>query len=542
VDAQQWVGVLFFLIGVCMLEVCLSVGALQAYVLPLRRFALLSRNLANVKWGTAVHTIILVFLFFLISGVAGMSGFVVMSCLFGLWIIILSIVIIVMKRNAAKNKPPPGVLGEHAGRRGSNDGSFERRGSADSFGGPDGLRNSVELSEQGSVNISSGSFALTPPDAALRNSPRDLTASEKEKELQAKRRRRRRHREGEWVSCPAEMPVAQMVYGVVNCAMLVVVLAILLAVLFGWKIDDYLVIRGDVPEVEYQPTLNAKSLQFIYAFPHMATDFQLQLYVKLFTQECGKQYTKSVSDKTKDIKEAWIDKYHINMAAFLQPDYHGYNSVDEWFVRALNSSFRPLPADENAVVSPADCRLLVFEKQADTLIWLKGYAVDYDQLLGGLSVTGYRNYFLNSAVVIARLAPQDYHRFHSPVSGTVVSIHRLGGSYWSVSSDAARSGNQAFLNVRTVILIDAGPRIGYVAYIGIGATCVGSVRLDVEPLLEVGSTVTKGQVIGSMHFGGSTVLMMFASGRIVFDEVIVQRSRFGVETRVDVNSQIGVSR
>ena len=92
-----------------------------------------------------------------------------------------------------------------------------------------------------------------------------------------------------------------------------------------------------------------------------------------------------------------------------------------------------------------------------------------------------------------------------------------------------------------MILIDAGPRIGFVAYVAIGATCVGSVRLDESPLA-AGSTIRRGQIIGSMHFGGSTVVMLFSRGRILFDRTILQRSRFGLETKVNVNSEIGESR
>ena len=166
----------------------------------------------------------------------------------------------------------------------------------------------------------------------------------------------------------------------------------------------------------------------------------------------------------------------------------------------------------------------------------------YNKLLGGVTVAGLANYFDNGQLMIARLAPQDYHRFHSPVSGTVVQMLTLSGTYWSVSSDAARSGNDAFLNLRKVLIIDAGPQLGYVAYVGVGATCVGSVRFDVEPIVTVGSIIERGQVLGSMHFGGSTVLVLFSPGRVVFDPLLIQRSLFGVETGVNVNSQVGTIR
>ena len=32
-------------------------------------------------------------------------------------------------------------------------------------------------------------------------------------------------------------------------------------------------------------------------------------------------------------------------------------------------------------------------------------------------------------LAIARLAPQDYHRFHSPVEGTIVAVKDISGEY-----------------------------------------------------------------------------------------------------------------
>lgn len=513
VNSREWVGVLYFLIGLAMVQVCVALSMLQNYCLPFRRFYFIHADLANHKVGTAIHCLINLTLYFLISGSAGMSGFVIMSCLIGVWAVVLGIVVGVRKYLASSSD----------GRRASATTGLSPKSAADLNVGTTSPR---RLSELPPKSMRGGSGNTTPRQDADLQDGGGVGANTN------------------WRACPAPMAPGQVACTLSSVFMLVILSAIIMSVLFGWDIPDYHVaVAGTaVSTVEYQPPLNAKSLQFMYAFPEFATQFQLQLYVKFFTEYCGRKYTAAATDKKGQIYESWIERYGINMTLFDPSDYNAYSTVDQWFTRAIRPEFRPMPADGRVVVSPADCRVLVFNTQGESLFWLKGYPMVYKRLLNSITVSGLLNYFDGGQLIIARLAPQDYHRFHAPVGGTVVQKFSLGGSYWSVSSDAARSGNHAFLNLREVLVIDAGPNIGFVAYVGIGATCVGSVRFDLEPLVQIGSRLERGQPLGSMHFGGSTVLVLFSPGRIVFDPILLQRSLFGVETLVNVNSGLGPTR
>ena len=46
--------------------------------------------------------------------------------------------------------------------------------------------------------------------------------------------------------------------------------------------------------------------------------------------------------------------------------------------------------------------------------------------------------FNGGALAIFRLAPQDYHRFHWPVSGTVVDMYDIDGALMTVNPMAVR--------------------------------------------------------------------------------------------------------
>lgn len=540
--SREYVGALYFILGLGILQISLLCGAVQAYVFPLRRFYRLHINFMNTKINYAIHTVFVTALMFIVIAGAGASGYIVMNCLIGLWLLILTIILVV-RRVRANNKSSSAPSPHHPGgeRRVSHDvsGSFspnERRLSAMS---PNERRASgVQVSASFDLGgMDSQSFDNLSLDSHENPAATSTALKHRMKRLQKL--------QGEWTVCPVPMAPGQMAHLISLIFGCVIVCVVFIGVFFAWKVDDYLVVSpsGGV-EVEVQPSLNGKSLQLLYAFPTIATKFSMQLYVKLFTKECGVMYTKTLSDdsaKKSKIYDGWISPYGINMSQFIPSDYRQYSTVDDWFTRAIDLSLRPQPDSVTAIVSPADCRMQVYDQATDMLFYLKGYHLSISSLLSNFEIDGYPRYFDNAAVVIARLAPQDYHRFHSPVSGKILAVRRVSGTYWSVSADAARSGNQAFLNERVIVIIDAGPRLGFVAYVGIGATCVGSVRFDVANVT-VGAEVVRGEPLGSMHFGGSTVLVLFSKGRIIFDQIMLQRSRFGVETRVLANAQIGASR
>ena len=78
-----------------------------------------------------------------------------------------------------------------------------------------------------------------------------------------------------------------------------------------------------------------------------------------------------------------------------------------------------LPDDPYRLVSGADCRLMVFESVNEaTRLWINGQEFTVGRLLP-VGCKGQADRYLGEAVAIFRLAPQDYHRFHSPVDGKI---------------------------------------------------------------------------------------------------------------------------
>lgn len=112
----------------------------------------------------------------------------------------------------------------------------------------------------------------------------------------------------------------------------------------------------------------------------------------------------------------------------MQPDPKKYNTFNEFFAREIKESARPIadPDDDKVYTSAADCRLTTFPTiDMATKYWIKGFGFTVSKLLGSDELG---QSFDQGSILIHRLAPQDYHRWHAPVSGMVESITEIPGT------------------------------------------------------------------------------------------------------------------
>jgi len=215
-----------------------------------------------------------------------------------------------------------------------------------------------------------------------------------------------------------------------------------------------------------------------------------------------------------------------------------YKTFNEFFYRELKPSARPIadPDDPRVVVSPADCRMMCFPELMDaTKLWIKGEKFTVEGLLGPRAELAQK--FVSGSMVICRLAPQDYHRWHWPVNGTVKQITKIPGTLFTVNPIAINKNVDVFThNKRDVIEIETD-QYGTMVMIAVGATMVGSIHLLCETTPY--TLHKKGDQQGYFAFGGSTVIVLFERGVVRFDDDLVKHSKKPLETLVKVNSKIG---
>ncbi|RXW20222.1 hypothetical protein EST38_g5632 [Candolleomyces aberdarensis] len=232
----------------------------------------------------------------------------------------------------------------------------------------------------------------------------------------------------------------------------------------------------------------------------------------------------------------FIQFHNLNVHEILDP-LDSFKSFNEFFYRKLKPSARPVESlgDPFRLVSSADSRLMAFETVNEaTRLWIKGRDFTIPKLLGDNYKKDYDRYN-GGALVIFRLAPQDYHRFHSPVDGTIGPMTYIAGEYYTVNPQAIRTALDVYgENARKIVPIDS-PQFGRVMAVCVGAMMVGSIKTTVEE----GENVARGQEFGYFAFGGSTIVMLFEKGTVEWDEDLLINGRASLETLVRVGMGIG---
>ncbi len=203
----------------------------------------------------------------------------------------------------------------------------------------------------------------------------------------------------------------------------------------------------------------------------------------------------------------FIAKYGLDPAEFAERP-ESFASFNEFFARKLKPGARPVAADPAAVVFPADGRHLGFQNVADVPgVFVKGQRFDIPALVGSAEL-GAR--FREGTLVLSRLCPVDYHRFHFPCAGVPGAPRLINGPLYSVNPIALRRRLAYLWENKRVITEMVTPNLGTVLLIEVGATNVGSIVQTMTP----GAPVAKGGEKGCFKFGGSSTITLFEPGKV----------------------------
>jgi len=227
--------------------------------------------------------------------------------------------------------------------------------------------------------------------------------------------------------------------------------------------------------------------------------------------------------------QPFVEEFDVDMSTAEKQEF---NSFNDFFTRKLKNNARPVDSDSTVSVSPADGKVLAFADISNSDFIIKGYRFD---VLSFLDNAGLAQKYRDGTVVIIRLAPFDYHRFHFPISGSLSPSTRIDGSYYSVNPLALRKMTEIFcLNKRELTII-SNPMFGEVAMVEVGATMVGSIVQTFT-----GDVVKKGEEKGYFKFGGSTVVLLFEKNKIRIDEDLLTNTQNGYETVIKEGERIGI--
>ena len=257
-------------------------------------------------------------------------------------------------------------------------------------------------------------------------------------------------------------------------------------------------------------------------------DDEVNAYLKVMLNEWAifLQSPESTSVLSDDPKNGWFgDDAKKAMPTFVddficdpkQPHY-GFTSWDDFFTRRFRPDARPIAEPDNDAVIVNACESAPYRiaqnVQMKDKFWIKAqpYALRFM-----MDNDPWATQFEGGTVYQAFLSALSYHRWHAPVSGTVVKTYLVEGSYYSEAlsegnDPSAPNDSQGYIAevaTRALIFIEAdNPDIGLMCFMAVGMAEVSTCDVKVYE----GQHLTKGQETGMFHFGGSTHCLFFRPG------------------------------
>jgi len=206
-----------------------------------------------------------------------------------------------------------------------------------------------------------------------------------------------------------------------------------------------------------------------------------------------------------------------------KPDapYWGFNSWNDFFTREVKEGARPISdkSDNKVIVAPCDSTVYKIGRNAKARseFWIKSQPYSLADMLDN----NYVDHFIGGDVWQAFLSPFNYHRWHSPVSGTIKKAYVKEGLYFSQATSEGQDpsdqdhseGYIAHVQTRAIFFIEADdPSIGLVCVMPIGMVEISSCIIGDNIWPDV--HVEKGDELGYFQFGGSTHCVIFEPGVI----------------------------
>ncbi len=247
----------------------------------------------------------------------------------------------------------------------------------------------------------------------------------------------------------------------------------------------------------------------------------------------------------------WYNKLYDFVIPDRSDKHWGWTSFNDFFHREIQDKARPVAEPDNpkVIVSANDGTVynIADNVQPTAQFWVKGQPYSLRDMLNGHEV----DRFAGGMVFQSFLSGADYHRWHSPIDGTVRHVEIVHGLMFSDARSAGpdttaatfSQGYETAVNTRGLVFVESpDPTIGMVCVIPIGITEISSVTITVKK----DDQVRKGHQLGYFSYGGSSMALVFQPGAI--DQFTVPDRLNSADADADngppirVNAQIALAR
>ena len=236
---------------------------------------------------------------------------------------------------------------------------------------------------------------------------------------------------------------------------------------------------------------------------------------------------------SRNIIRWYADRYGVDTTEMVGTP-EDYDTLQDFFVRALKPDARPIDEAADSLVSPADARVYAFGQLRSDGHLPPDAGIDFDvtELVGG------DERYRGGSFAVLYLSPRDYHRVHHPREGNIVGLRYLPGALWPVFPEATRRIEGLFaVNERLAAFVEA-PNLGRLAVVMVGAYGVGRMTVAFDPVVTNTGTgaayhgynppilASRGEELGRFNLG-STVILVAEPGRVAWELERDQKVKVG---------------
>lgn len=220
----------------------------------------------------------------------------------------------------------------------------------------------------------------------------------------------------------------------------------------------------------------------------------------------------------------FIKNFDVKVAEFEQKP-ENFRSFNDFFIRKLKPEARPIASGDDIAVIPADGRYYFYSHIDETEGFVvKGEKFHLSSLLDDAALA---SHYDRGAMIIARLCPADYHRFHFPCACIPGPTRFINGWLYSVNPIAIKKDIHIFTQNKRTICELTTERFGKVLFLEIGATSVGAIHETYTP----GQHYEKGAEKGYFSFGASSLILLFPPKTIILDRDLISATAQHLEIK-----------
>ncbi len=222
----------------------------------------------------------------------------------------------------------------------------------------------------------------------------------------------------------------------------------------------------------------------------------------------------------------FIKSNNIDMSEYEDKKYTSFN---DFFTRKVKKEKRVFDDNKNSLSSPCDSYVTHYKITDDLLFNVKNSLYSISSILDDEELA---KKYANGDLIIFRLTPSNYHRYHYFDDGKMLYNKKIKGKFHTVNPIVYDKYEVFKENTREYNVLKT-KRFGKVVYMQVGALLVGKINNYNKKSFKMKEET------GYFSYGGSTCILIFEKDTIKINRNILNKSKKNIEVNVKYGEKIG---